>query len=152
MYLWIIVPGGLTAIRSSWGDTPPSNVIATFVLEIILYIERVLWEIFLVLFCVGGLIGEGYFFGFLLFDITFQSEILANVLKAVTKPAQQLMYTALLICIVIFVFGLVALYWFGSDFLSFQLPNGVLTFFFNAMYDVMLPGTAMVVTSQDEFV
>ena len=93
-----------------------------------------------------------YFYGFLLFDLVFQSEILFNVLLAVTKPANQLMYTALLICIVIFVFGLVALYWYGEDFLSFQLKNAVLTHFFNAMYDVMLPGTAMVVTSEDEFV
>ena len=85
MYLWMMIPSGLSTIRSSWGDSPPSNIIATVVLEVILYIERVLWEIFLVLFCVGGLIGEGYFYGFLLFDITFQSEILSNVLKAVTR-------------------------------------------------------------------
>ena len=57
---------------------------------------------------------------FLLFDICASEEILANVLKAVTKPLKQLVLTFALIGICIFQFGLFAFTRFGADFLAFK--------------------------------
>ena len=91
-----------------------------------------------------------YLYAFLLFDVIFSNDILRNLMKAVTKPAKQLMYTASLVFIVVYAFALVAFFIFGGDFLSFRLENDTLSFFYTTVYDIMVPGPAMSIGSMQQ--
>lgn len=90
-------------------------------------------------------------YALLLFDVLFQSEILRNILLAVTRPAKQLILTAGLIGITIFAFALFALFHYPRAFPAFGGATDALAFFWTAVYDVMLPGVAMVIGSERGF-
>ncbi len=92
-----------------------------------------------------------YYYAFLLFDILFTNEIMRNLLKAITKPGKQLMYTGVLIVIVIYTFGICAFFLFEKRYLNFELENDVSTFFFQTLYNVMVPGPAMGIMNKKEF-
>lgn len=141
----------LFPMRYAFGAKPPSNLIAQLIVRIVTYLESLARCLALFVCCACGLWVEYYFYGFLLFDIMYQSDILSNVLKAVTTCASQLAYTGMLIVVTIFVFGLIAFFWFGDDFLSFKLENGLLSFFFTTAYDVMVPGPALSVGNEKQF-
>ena len=107
--------------------------------------------VFFTLVCCALFADLHYYYSFLLFDILFSNEIMRNLLKAITKPGRQLIYTGILIVIVIYTFGICAFFLFDKKYLKFELENDVSTFFFQTLYNVMVPGPAMGIINEKEF-
>ncbi|CAD7959194.1 unnamed protein product [Amoebophrya sp. A25] len=94
------------------------------------------------------------FYAFMLFDIFFTHEVMRNLLRAVTLPLRQLLYTTIMMAIVMYSFALTAFLLYGpQEYLAFEVGNMVemFSFFVVTVYNVMVPGPTLGITSDAEF-
>jgi len=94
-----------------------------------------------VIFLVMSLIGLGYVpcYSFHMLDISFRSAQVRNVLKSVTINGKALLLTALLCAILIYLFSMLAFFFFNTYFTSINGSNGS---FCNTQFQCLL--TALV--------
>lgn len=109
-------------VSSNWkqgnGTNCPNNVVARFFATFAKGLDRgeILRYAFFLMLVIIGLSGEHFIYSMLLLDLLFLSQVLQDVTKAVTIPAQQLATTGCMAIIILYEFAVMAFYFFRDDY------------------------------------
>jgi len=85
--------------------------------------SAVLAHLLYIVFAVLGCIISPFFFSYHLFDVVYRSETLLNVLRAVTIPGEQLLMTAALALIILYIYSVLGFLLVRDSFMNEDFPD-----------------------------